>query len=113
MKYLVSYLFFIAAIVLAYGFAYSFSPADPEGKQIFVDSKCTSCHTVQTAGVTSKKKDATDLSKTGDIHNADFLKKYLSKKEKINGKEHKAAFKGTEKDLEAVTKWLESLKTKK
>ena len=112
-KNLISYLFFITAIVLMYGFAYSFGPADPDGKQIFVDSKCTSCHTVQTAGVTSKKKDATDLSKVGDTRKADFLRNYLMKKEKINGKEHKAAYKGNDKDLDVLVKWLESLKTKK
>jgi mono/diheme cytochrome c family protein len=96
-----------------YGFTYSSVPADPDGKQVFIDGKCTTCHTVVTAGVTSKKKDATDLSKTGDTHKADFLAKYLTKKDKLNGKDHKTAFKGTEQELNALTKWLESLKSKK
>jgi mono/diheme cytochrome c family protein len=96
-----------------YGFSYSSVPGDPDGKQVFIDGKCTTCHTVVAEGVTSKKKDATDLSKTGDTYKADFLAKYLTKKDKLNGKDHKTAFKGTDQELGALTKWLESLKSKK
>jgi cytochrome c553 len=112
-KNLVLYLLFISAIVLAYGFTYSLNPADPAGKQVFMDKKCNSCHTVETAGVTSKKKDASDLSTTGDTYNADFLKKYLMKEEKIEDTAHKTAFKGTDQELDDLVKWIESLKAKK
>lgn len=113
MKNVLSYLLFVFFVVALYGFAFSFAQnAEPAGKKVFVDKKCSACHSVESAGITSKKKDAVDLSKTGDKQKAEVIAKYLDKKEKINGKEHKTAFKGTEQELKDVSKWLESQKSK-
>jgi mono/diheme cytochrome c family protein len=113
MKNLLIYFVFIFSVVLLFGFAYSFGADEPDGKKIFVEKKCISCHSVESAGIESKKKNADDLSKVGDSKKADFLEKYLTKKEKINDKEHKTAFKGTEEELKAISKWLGSLKSAK
>jgi len=112
MKNIVAFLGFIFTVVFLFGFTYSINGyADPDGKQIFVDKKCTTCHTVNSAQVMSKKKDAVDLSNVGASGNSDFISKYLNKKEKIDGKDHKTAFKGTEKELQTLSDWLAGLKT--
>jgi mono/diheme cytochrome c family protein len=114
MKNIVAFLAVVFTVVLLFGFTFSINEYDdPTGKQIFVDKKCTTCHTVNSQDITSKKKDAADLSEAGEAGNAEFMAKYLNKKEKIDGKEHKTAFKGTEKELQTLSEWLVSLKTEK
>ena len=113
MKNLLIYTAFLFSVVLLFGFAYSFGADEPDAKKIFVDKKCNSCHSVDALGIEGKKKDANDLSKVGDTRKTDFLEKYLTKKEKINDKEHKTAFKGTDEELKAISKWLGSLKATK
>lgn len=111
MKNIAAFLAFVFTVVFLFGFTYSINEyGDPDGKQIFVDKKCSTCHTVTSQNITSKKKDASDLSEAGKEGNADFLAKYLNKKEKIDGKEHKAAFKGTEQELKVLSEWLAGLK---
>lgn len=111
MKNIVAYLLFVFTIVALYGFAFS-NPVldDPPGKTIFVNNKCNTCHSIQTQGVTTKKTNPVDLSTIGKSYKADFLMKYLQKTEKINNKNHPAAWKGTDPDLETLTKWLGTLK---
>ena len=114
MKNIVLYLLFIMSIVALFGFAFSMAQEkEPDGQKIFVNSKCTVCHSVQSAGITSNKKEAVDLSKTGDNYKTDFIVKYLNKEVKINDKLHKLAFKGSSEDLNTVAGWLNSLKTAK
>jgi mono/diheme cytochrome c family protein len=111
MKNVFVYLTFVFAIVFLIGFAYSFSPEGSDGKTIFVEKKCNTCHSVESQGIESKKKDGTDLSKTGDKYDAELLAKYITKTEKIDGKEHKTAMKGTEEEIKTVSEWLASLKS--
>jgi cytochrome c553 len=114
MKNIVLYLLFIISIVALFGFAFSMAQdKEPAGQKLFTTSKCTTCHTVQSLGITSNKKDAVDISKTGDTYKADFLVKYLNKESKINDKLHKVAFKGSADDLNTLAGWLGSLKTAK
>lgn len=114
MKNIMLYLLFVTSIVLLFGFAYSYSQTDvPEGQKVFVEKKCGSCHTVNSVDLTSKKKDASDLSNTGTDKTAKFLTKYLQKEEKIDGKEHKTAFKGTDEELTKLVSWLLTLKKAK
>jgi len=113
MKNLLVYLSFIFTIVFLFGFAYSFNPEGNDGKTIFVENKCNSCHSVEAASIEGKKKDAVDLSKVGDKYNTEFLAKYLVKKEKIDDKDHKTAMKGTDEEVKVLTEWLASLKSKK
>lgn len=114
MKSLLSYILFIFSIVALFGLTFSIAQeAENPGKKVFIDKKCSSCHSVKVAGLESKKKDAFDLSKSGEKRTADFLKQYLSKKAKIKDADHKSVFKGTDEELNNLTKWLESLKEKK
>jgi len=112
MKDTLLYIIFISVIVALFGFAFSFSQEqNPDGKQIFLDSKCNKCHTVTSINITSKKDDAVDLSEAGSAGDVQFLKSYLLKEADINDKSHKTKFKGTEEELNTLVEWLSSLKT--
>jgi CxxC motif-containing protein (DUF1111 family) len=106
------YVLFISAIVALFAFAFSFSQdQDSNGKQIFMDSKCNNCHTVTSNEITSRKDDAVDLSNVGSVGDAQLISNYLLKEAKINEKDHKIKFKGSEAELNALSDWLSSLKT--
>ena len=106
------YVLFISAIVALFAFAFSFSQdQDLDGKQIFIDSKCNNCHTVTSNEITSKKDDATDLSNVGSSGDAQLIKSYLLKEVKINDKDHKIKFNGSDAELNTLSAWLTSLKT--
>jgi cytochrome c551/c552 len=112
MKNVVVYFALTASVILFFGFAYSFNPEGGDGKSIFTEKKCVTCHSVESEGIESKKKDAVDLSTVGDKFDAEFLAKYIVKEEKVDGEAHKIKMKGTEEDLKAVSEWLASLKSK-
>lgn len=111
MKNVLIYLSLVVMIVALYGFAFTIAdqPSD-DGKKVFVDSKCSMCHTVKSAGIESKKSDATDLSAVGKDQTVEFLTKYLKKEAKLNDKDHKSAFKGSDEDLKKLVDWLLTLK---
>jgi len=81
------------------------------GKKVFVDSKCQTCHAVESHELTSKSKKAVDLSNVGGIYRANYLEQFLLKKEKINNKMHTLAFKGSNEDLHNLAEWLQTLNT--
>jgi CxxC motif-containing protein (DUF1111 family) len=112
MKNTFFFIVFISAIVALFAFAFSFSQdQDLNGKQVFIDAKCNNCHTVASMEITSKKTEATDLSNAGSFGNAQLMKSYLLKEEKIDDQLHKVAFKGSEAELNVLSEWLASLKT--
>lgn len=83
-----------------------------DGKTIFLESKCSSCHSIAALNIEAKvKKDNyPDLSTVGDKVAPGFIKKYLKKEETLNDKKHLIAFKGEESELDILATWLESLK---
>lgn len=91
-----------------------------DGKKIFVDNKCNACHSITALNIAVKKsadeeksdKESPDLSGVGLERNADWLAKYLMKKESIKGEKHLKKFKGSEGDLAVLAQLLETLKTK-
>ena len=111
MKNILIYIGLIVAIVALYGFAFTIaSQGEDDGKKIFVDNKCNMCHTVKSVGIESKKSDATDLSTVGKDKTTEFLMKYLKKETKLNDKDHKSSFKGTDDELKTLVDWLLTLK---
>jgi|ERR1035437_548812 cytochrome c553 len=113
MKNIFTYILFVLLIVALYGFAFSFAQSKgTDAKKIFETQKCNACHSVTTAGITSKKKDAVDLSTVGSTYKADFLTKYIKKDAKIKDAVHKFTFKGTDEEMTSLVKWLASLKKK-
>jgi len=112
MKNTFLFVLFISAIVALFAFAFSFSQdKGNDGKQIFLDNKCNSCHSVSSQDIISKKDNAIDLSDTGSLDNADLLKSFLLKEAQINDKDHKMKFKGSEDELNTLVNWLLTLKT--
>jgi hypothetical protein len=111
MKNILAFLLFIFIIVALYGFAFTTPVLDePTGKTIFTNSKCNTCHSVQSQNITTKKQNPVDLSQTGKNKTTELFTKYLKKLEKINNKNHPALWKGTDPELETLTKWLVTLK---
>jgi cytochrome c5 len=80
------------------------------GKDVFLDKKCQQCHSVESEGIEAKIKNKyPDLSTIeGDV-DAETLKKYLLKEEKLNGKNHLMKFNGSDEELDAVVNWMLSL----
>src|SRR5262249_53887447 len=104
-------------------------PAAPkgakDGKSIFLENRCNSCHTIQAQAITRKKvegededkekdkKKPPDLSSVGLERKAPWMQKFLMKQETIDGEHHRKKFKGSEQDLQTLTAWLETLKAPK
>jgi cytochrome c553 len=84
---------------------------DHPGKKIFMDSKCQTCHSIESQNLTTKAKKSVDLSNVGAIYRANFLEKYLMKQEKLNDKQHPQAFKGSNEDLHQLAEFLQTLNT--
>jgi mono/diheme cytochrome c family protein len=99
--------------------------AAKDGKTLFLDNKCNTCHTIQAQSIVKKKaedaeakeeksdKKAPDLSGVGLERKAPWMSKYLMKTEAIKGEKHGRKFRGTEAELATLTTWLETQKTKK
>jgi mono/diheme cytochrome c family protein len=108
------------------------SPARAEdagaaGQKLFLKLKCTQCHSIDSLKIarvkavegeeeeaevdeSGKKVEPPDLSGVGNEFNADFIKKWLNKEEKINGKKHKKKFKGSPEELQAISDWMATVK---
>jgi cytochrome c553 len=87
--------------------------AKKDGKTIFTEAKCMSCHGISVAAIekTNAKSKAPDLSTTGDKNTAADLAKYLVKEIKLNDKNHPIKFGGSADDLNTMSAWLGTLKT--
>jgi mono/diheme cytochrome c family protein len=100
-----------------------------DGKALFLDAKCNTCHTLKAAGIEKRKaaaadpaeakekeksdKKPPDLSSVGLDRKADWMGKYLMKLEAIRGDKHSRKFRGTDAELKTVTAWLETQKAPK
>ena len=82
------------------------------GKQVFVASKCTMCHTVKSMGIqtTGHMSKPFDLSRVGASHNAAWFKPYLLKQTALNGKQHIKKFTGAAAQLNQLANWLSTLR---
>lgn len=103
------------AVVLAIVFVAITSPTQAaDGKAIFLDSKCNTCHSVDSQSIskTNDKMKAPDLSNAGAmVESADWLKKFLTREVKLHDKNHLKKFSGTDEELGALVDWIMSLKT--
>jgi mono/diheme cytochrome c family protein len=104
--------FTVVVIAIAAVFAYTnlrAGDAKKEGKEIFTANKCTTCHSIDAAGVKGGKKK--DLSVA--TMKEDALEKYVMQETKLNDKKHPFPFKGSKEDLTVMAKWLASMKAPK
>ncbi len=100
-------------VVFSFGLAFPVQAEDSPGKKIFMTSKCNTCHSIESQGVTKTlaSSKAPDLSNVGSAHNAEWMAKYIKKEETKNDKKHVKGWTGTKEDLDTLVKWLETLKT--
>jgi mono/diheme cytochrome c family protein len=96
-------------VVALLTFAGAARAADAPGRAVFGAQHCDECHAVSSQGITSKG-DAPDLAGVGNRHPADWLKRFLTKQEELNGHKHKKKFAGTDAELDQLAQWLSSLK---
>lgn len=98
---------------------FSFTAARPfgdaTGKDIFLQSKCNKCHTIESQtivrdGKPPEGKQPPDLSGVGLKHDAGWMQKWLLKEVEMNDKKHIKKFSGTDDELRTLTTWLASLK---
>lgn len=110
MKTLKSILASVLVIVLFVGIVFA---QQTTGKDIFLSSKCNTCHAISSQGVETKAGD-----KYPDLKNLyekkftpDFLKKYLNKEADLgaSGKKHPIKFKGTDEEFNQLVGWLSTL----
>jgi len=81
---------------------------DADGTTLYTTHKCNMCHAVASAGVEAKTKSETMLGPDlgGTAREAAWITQYVKKETDIDGKKHKATFKGTDEELDALIKWL-------
>jgi hypothetical protein len=106
----------LAAGTLGIG-AVSLKRTTLDGKTIFVDNKCSNCHSIHSEGIKGKRPEGgakpSDLSNTGAKLKPEWIEKWLQKEETLYGKKHMKRFKGTPEELHTLAEWLSSLKEKK
>lgn len=92
-------------------------PAGMPGKAVFLDMKCSLCHSIDSLAIERKSKSektkGPDLSAIGSEHDAAWLSKWLRQEVTAeDGKKHSKEWKGTPEQLQQVTEFLASLKKK-
>jgi hypothetical protein len=93
-------------------------PEMPSGQKIFMDAKCSMCHTVYSAGIGEPPAEGEkqeeggppDLSTAGVGKTAEWLTGFLKKEVLLNDKKHMMAFKGEDRDLQTLVQWILTLK---
>ena len=109
------YFLFIFLIVALYGLAFSFNQAEPvDGKKMFIERKCSSCHNIESEGIIKKagtnKNLTSDLSLIGGKLSKTQMAEFLTKKISLNNKKHPVEFKGNAEETDVLVKWLSGLK---
>lgn len=97
--------------------ATSRSGGEKDGKAIFLESKCSNCHSISSQDIKGLRPEGgakpSDLSNVGSKFKAEWFEKWLMKEETLYNKKHMKKFKGTPEDLHTLATWLETLKEKK
>ena len=86
--------------------------SEPAGKTIFLATKCNTCHSLEAASIkkTVATSKAPDLSTVGSERTAEWISKWITKQETLNGKKHSVEFKGKPEDLKTLSEWVASFK---
>jgi mono/diheme cytochrome c family protein len=87
-----------------------------DGKTIFLEQKCSNCHSVTSQGIKGLRPEGgakpNDLSGEGDKFKTAWFEQWLMKTATLNNKKHMRKFRGTPEELHTLAKWLESLSIK-
>jgi mono/diheme cytochrome c family protein len=104
--------------ILLFAFLVSFSTLaaadDAAGQKLFLDKKCNTCHSVDSAKIEKKmaSSKAPDLSDIGSTKDAAWITKWLNKEVELNGKKHMPTWSGTADEQKTLVDWVASLKKK-
>ncbi|MBI1937882.1 MAG: c-type cytochrome [Ignavibacteriales bacterium] len=111
-RYILTTSFLLAFFAFVFSTINAQQAEEPKGKILFKESKCVSCHAIESQGFVKKgKSTAPDLSDVGSKHSdIEWLKKYLTKQETMNDLKHAVSFKGGEEELQTLGEWLTTLK---
>lgn len=86
---------------------------EPDGKSAFIDAKCGSCHSIESEGISATVKSESmkgpDLDGIGDQRDADWIASYLKREVKVDDKQHRSSWRGSDEALAAIASWLASL----
>jgi mono/diheme cytochrome c family protein len=87
--------------------------AEAAGKQVFLDQRCSTCHSVATAGIEAKVAAGPtaggDLAGVGERRGRAAIEAILRQEETVgDGKKHPKRFTGSQAELEALIDWLSS-----
>ena len=104
-------------VALSWGASVNLSVAGgaDSGAKLFIDNRCSTCHSVEAASIEAKTKSekmkGEDLS--GYVWEGEFadLAAYLRKESEQDGEKHKSAYKGSDEQLKTMMDWLASLET--
>lgn len=107
---------FFVPLLLFFGMEKAFSK---DGKELFIESGCTKCHSVKAVDIKPQEKSLRRGRKIIDHSGVglrrddpEWIKKWLKKEVKNErGKKHRIKWKGSEEDLDILAKWLTTLKT--
>lgn len=102
----------LVAVVASWTVLVSTGAAAADGKALFVENKCNTCHSVDSQSIekTSEKMKGPDLSNAASLlESAEWAKSFIKREAKKDGKSHVRPFRGSDEDLEAIVDWLMTL----
>lgn len=80
------------------------------GKEVFLDQRCGTCHSVTTAGIEAKVASGPtaggDLAGIGARRDRVSIAAVLAQEETVDGKKHPKRFAGSQEELDALIDWL-------
>lgn len=81
------------------------------GKQVFLDQRCSTCHSVSTAGIEAKMTSGptagSDLAGVGERRDRAAIEAIVRQERTVgDGKKHPKGFTGSQEELEALLDWL-------
>jgi mono/diheme cytochrome c family protein len=87
--------------------------AEAAGKQVFLGQRCSTCHSVSTAGIQAKVASGPtaggDLAGVGERRDRATIEAILHQEETVGeGKKHPKRFAGSQAELDALVDWLSS-----
>ena len=82
------------------------------GKKVFVDKKCMICHSVPKFDLVSSSVGKRNFSELNELQSYDsvFIKRYLTKEDKLNNKKHPISFNGTDQEFDDLIEFLLEIK---
>lgn len=102
--------FAVSAVMLLLALTSATRSSAADGKQLFMDQKCVTCHSIASAGITattkSEKMKGPDLGGVVAEKGVEWTLKFLHKEVELDGKKHGKEIKLSDGDLKTLVDWL-------